>query len=75
MKQKQSFYRITWFTEGESPGLSDEDLEASEATLKMMSEQLDAECTPLRTRQEKSGRVSEFLVRKRNDDLDFSEVR
>ena len=66
---------VAAFAEGECPGLDDDDLTASEATLKMMSEQLDAECTQLRIRQEKNGRVAEYLIRKRNDDMDFSEVR
>ena len=62
-------------SEGDTPGLNTEDLEASIATLKSMAEPLGAECTEIRRRQEKAGAVAEFLVRKRADEKDFSEVR
>ena len=61
--------------EGEAPGLNSDDLDASVATLKSMSEQLDSECTLLRQRTEKSGVVAEYLIRKRTGEADFSEVR
>ena len=57
------------------PGLNDEDLEASVATLKSMAETLNAQCTSIRKRQEKAGWIEEFLVRKRAEETDFMEVR
>ena len=61
--------------EGDVPGLNEDDLEASAATLKSMAETLNAECTSLRKRQEKAGWIEEFLMRKRAEETDFMEVR
>ena len=61
--------------ESDVPGLNDEDLEASVATLKSMAETLNAECTMLRKRQEKAGHIEEYLMRKRAEETDFMEVR
>lgn len=61
--------------EGDSPGLNEDDLQASIATLKSMTAQLNSECTELRRKHEKDGWVAEFLIRKRASEEDFSEVR
>lgn len=61
--------------EGDPPGLNEEDLQASVATLKSMAESINCECVQLRDRQEKAGVVAEFLLRVRADEKDFMEVR
>ena len=61
--------------EGEVPGLKEEDLEASVATLQSMAETLDAECVALRHKEAQEGKVAEYLIRKRADEKDFMEVR
>ncbi len=58
-----------------TPGLNEDDLSASIATLQSMTDSVNAECVELRQRQEKAGLVAEFLVRKRADEKDFMEVR
>lgn len=68
-----NFFLLT--TEGDIPGLNEEDLQASVATLKSMADQINAECTELRKRQEKAGNVAEYLIRHRASVEDFSEVR
>lgn len=61
--------------EGDPPGLKDEDMQASAATLKSIAETLNYEIVHLRDRHEKEGLVSEFLMRKRLDVQDFMEIR
>ena len=65
---------ILLFAEGDAPGLNEEDLQASVATLKSMADSLSAECVSLRERQEKAGTVSEYLVRVRAEEKDFIET-
>lgn len=59
---------------GES-GLTEEEMEASVATLQSMASTLDADCVLLRKHKVEQGHVSEYLVRKRAKDNDFVEVR
>ena len=40
-----------------------------------MADSLNAQCVSLRERQEKAGKVTEFLVRIRAEEKDFMEVR
>ncbi|KAK3090341.1 hypothetical protein FSP39_011042 [Pinctada imbricata] len=61
--------------EGDTPGLPEEDLAASEATLKSIAETLHLETVKLRERKEAEGIVSEFLLRKSLESDDFMEVR
>ena len=61
--------------EGDTPGLTEDDMAASIATLQSMADTLDAECVQLRQRQVDSGLVGEFLIRKHADEKDFMEVR
>ncbi|XP_013417602.1 GTP-binding protein 1 isoform X2 [Lingula anatina] len=61
--------------EGELPGLNEEDMQASIATLKTMAATLNADCVELRFKSEKCGQVAEFLIRKRAESRDFMEVR
>lgn len=61
--------------EGDAPGLKEEDMQASVATLKSIAETLDYEIVQLRERHEKEGLVSEFLLRKKLDIQDFMEIR
>ncbi|GFR11855.1 GTP-binding protein 1 [Trichonephila clavata] len=58
-----------------SSGLSDEEMEASVATLESMATTLEADCVLLRKHKVEQGQVSEYLVRKRAKDNDFVEVR
>lgn len=61
--------------EGEPPGLSIEDLDASVATLRSLASLLDAECVELRRRETPGGCVVEYLVRRHTNSEDFMEVR
>ncbi|XP_062622202.1 GTP-binding protein 1-like [Saccostrea cucullata] len=61
--------------EGDSPGLSPEDMQASIATLKSIAESLHLEMVQLRERKEGEGLVTEYLLRKTLDNDDFMEVR
>lgn len=61
--------------ESDAPGLSNDDLQASIASLESMAQSLNAECIELRRHQEEGGTVAEFLVRVRAEEKDFTEVR
>ncbi|XP_052788264.1 GTP-binding protein 1-like [Mya arenaria] len=61
--------------ETDNPGLKEEDMHASIATLKSIAETLDYEVAKLRERHEKEGLVCEFLLRKKLDSQDFMEIR
>ena len=61
--------------DGTEYGMSEDDREASYATVKSMAEQIEADVILLRERQEAGGRVRDYLVRKRVGDNDFLEVR
>ncbi|KAL4240524.1 GTP-binding protein 1 [Mactra antiquata] len=61
--------------EGDPPGLKDEDMQASVATLTSIAETLDYEMVKLRERHEKEGAVCEYLLRKKLDSQDFMEIR
>jgi len=64
-----------YFAEGDVPGLSDEDLQASVATLTSISQTLGLEMARLRERKEQGGIVAEYLMRKILEPQDFMEVR
>ena len=75
MKAYNYTFMYSIMTEGDSPGLTDEDMQASIATLQSMAASLSAECVQLRQRSVEGGIVSEFLVRRRAEERDFMEVR
>lgn len=62
-------------TESDTPGLNEEDMAASIATLHSMAQALDAECIQLRVRNVDEGQVAEYLIRRHADESDFMEVR
>jgi GTPase len=62
-------------SEGDRPGLSPEDFQASVATLRSITTKLGLECVELRQRNAEEGTVAEFLLRQRLDAEDFMEVR
>ncbi|XP_070580603.1 GTP-binding protein 1-like [Ptychodera flava] len=61
--------------DGADSGLSQEELDSSVDTLKMLASQLDADTVLLRERTLQGGKVAEYLVRKKPDDEDFYEIR
>lgn len=71
---KCSFCNPT-FSEGEDPGLNEDDMKASVATLQSIAEQLDCDVNELREKEVDSGHTKEYLIRERVPEEDFSEVR
>jgi len=61
--------------ENDVPGLCEEDMEASVATLRSLAETLGTECVLLRQHPEKAGHIAEYLLRSRAHEDDFMEVR
>lgn len=61
--------------EGGEPGLKEDDLQASIATLQSICQSLDLECVHLRQRVAEEGKVAEFLLRKKVAQEDFMEIR
>ncbi|XP_060063349.1 GTP-binding protein 1-like [Ylistrum balloti] len=61
--------------EGGAPGLSEEDMQASIATLTSIAQPQNLEMVKLRERKEAGGSVVEFLLRKTLEPEDFMEVR
>lgn len=72
--QAETIYSIG-HGESDASGLSNDDLQASIASLESMAQSLNAECIELRRHQEEGGTVAEFLVRVRAEEKDFTEVR
>lgn len=68
------FWNLT-FSEGEDPGLNEDDMKASVATLQSIAEQLDCDVNELREKEVDSGHTKEYLIRERVPEEDFSEVR
>ena len=62
-------------TDGEQPGLKQEDFQASVATLRSITESLGLECVQLRERNVEEGIVAEYLLRQKLDSEDFMEIR
>lgn len=69
------FYMLV--ADGDSPGLSTDEMDASVATLKSMQAILNAELQFLRDKQTgvNSRHIQEFLIRRNIDEEDFMEVR
>ncbi|XP_050391749.1 GTP-binding protein 1 [Patella vulgata] len=61
--------------EGDKPGLKDEDMKASIATLTSICESLDLQCVQLRERTAEEGKVCEYLLRRKLESQDFMEIR
>ncbi|XP_033735924.1 GTP-binding protein 1-like [Pecten maximus] len=61
--------------DGGAPGLSEEDMQASIATLTSIAQPQNLEMVKLRERKEAGGIVVEFLLRKTLEPEDFMEVR
>ncbi len=64
-------------TDGESPGLLVDEMEASVATLKSMQAVLDSEVQLLREKSlaNNTRYINEYLIRRHIDQEDFMEVR
>ncbi|MDH3324226.1 MAG: GTP-binding protein [Candidatus Peregrinibacteria bacterium] len=73
----EALYEIGLADDGTPQGIMEDDMISSEATLKCMAEELDAEVTYLRTREVEQDRfVSEFLIRRLCfDPLHNNEIR
>ena len=61
--------------EGDKPGLTPEDFQASVATLRSIATSLGLECVQLRERTVEEGIVAEFLLRQKLESEDFMEIR
>ena len=68
-------HTIHLHVENDVPGLCEEDMEASVATLRSLAETLGTECVLLRQHPEKAGHIAEYLLRSRAHEDDFMEVR
>ena len=62
-------------TEGDKPGLTQEDFQASVATLRSIATSLGLECVQLRERTVEEGTVAEYLLRQKLEPEDFMEIR
>jgi len=74
--QGETIYEVGVGVTQDEPGLPEDELEASMATLQSLAVACDADCRMLRKRTtEAEKEVAQFLIRKRMDDSDFMEVR
>ncbi|XP_051791088.1 GTP-binding protein 1 isoform X2 [Erpetoichthys calabaricus] len=71
----ETIYVIGVGSDGRDYGLNEADMEASIATVRSLSEQVDADMILLRERQEAGGKVRDYLIRRRVGESDFLEVR
>ncbi|XP_035254573.1 GTP-binding protein 1 isoform X2 [Anguilla rostrata] len=71
----ETIYVLGVGSDGGDYGLNEGDMEASVATVRSMSEQLEADLILLRERSEAGGRVRDYLIRRRVGETDFLEVR
>lgn len=67
--------RLLSVSDGGDYGLNESDMQASVATIKSMSEQIEADLILLRERAEAGGQVRDYLIRRRVGEADFLEVR
>ncbi|KAG7255167.1 hypothetical protein CRUP_029948 [Coryphaenoides rupestris] len=68
-------YRACHALTAGSSGLGEKDMEASVATVTSLCEQIEADLIFLRERAEAGGKIRDYLIRRRVDELDFLEVR
>jgi len=61
--------------QGEQNGLSEEELEASRATLKAISESHSCDCTLIRKQKAQTGFTEEYLIRRVYNENDFLEIK
>jgi len=61
--------------DGGDYGLGEKDMAASVATVTSLCEQIEADLIFLRERAEAGGKIRDYLIRRRVDELDFLEVR
>ncbi|KAJ8398831.1 hypothetical protein AAFF_G00420280 [Aldrovandia affinis] len=71
----ETIYVVGVGSDGGDYGLEEVNMEASVATVRSMSEQLEADLILLRERSEAGGRVRDYLIRRCVDETDFLEVR
>ena len=60
---------------GGGAGLSEDELEASVATLRALADSMGAEMVRLREKEEEGKKTAQYLVRKRYEEKDFMEIR
>lgn len=74
--QGETIFEVGVGVTQDEPGLPEDELDASIATLHSLAVACDADCRMLRKRTtEGEKQVAQFLIRKRMDDTDFMEVR
>ena len=61
--------------DGETPGMNDEELAESVATLRRLAKDCGSDVTELRTRTDEHGHVADYLVRRQAAEDDFIDVR
>lgn len=71
----ETIYVVGVGSDGDDYGLNESDMQASVATIKSMSEQIEADLILLRERTETGGQVRDYLIRRRVGEADFLEVR
>ncbi|KAI7803938.1 GTP-binding protein 1 isoform X1 [Triplophysa rosa] len=71
----ETIYVVGVGSDGGDYGLNEGDMQASVATIKSMSEQIEADLILLRERAEAGGQVRDYLIRRRVGEADFLEVR
>jgi len=72
----ETIYELGVSADSGEVGLTDDELEASVATLQSIGDLLDADCNQLRSKPCEAGRKTvQYLIRKRADMKDFMEIR
>uniref|UniRef100_A0AAG5D9W8 GTP-binding protein 1 n=1 Tax=Anopheles atroparvus TaxID=41427 RepID=A0AAG5D9W8_ANOAO len=71
----ETVYEIGIGEDGSENGLESEEYAASLATLQSLAAMLDAECVELRTRKSEQGTTGQYLIRRKVEEDDFTEVR
>ncbi|XP_058126223.1 GTP-binding protein 1 [Anopheles ziemanni] len=71
----ETVYEIGIGEDGSENGLESEEYAASLATLQTLAAVLEAECVELRTRKSEKGTTGQYLIRRKVEEDDFTEVR
>uniref|UniRef100_A0A182K5M9 GTP-binding protein 1 n=1 Tax=Anopheles christyi TaxID=43041 RepID=A0A182K5M9_9DIPT len=71
----ETVYEIGIGEDGSENGLDPDDYAASVATLESLAAMLGADCVPLRTRKAEKGNTGQYLIRRKVEEDDFTEVR
>ncbi|KAG7256553.1 hypothetical protein CRUP_007119 [Coryphaenoides rupestris] len=69
----ETIYVVGMGSDGGEYGLGEKDMEASVATVTSLCEQIEADLIFLRERAEAGGKIRDYLIRRRVDELDFLE--